>query len=90
MVINSLELQSLLQELGNKLTLSGKKESADFFKKKHDYLLLDSNNINLLKDVAQELSTCRAMAQYAGFSYAEEDFLDKIVNYSIDVLNKSS
>jgi len=69
-LINSLEL------LINALNKSNKKQSAVFFSAKLNEIKKGENN---LKPILDELSKCRAMAQYAGFSFLEEKLLDNVV-----------
>lgn len=53
------------------------------------FFSLRYNNIKKLNnhlESIEELSTCRAMAQYANFSITEERKLDKIVDYATAIL----
>lgn len=77
-------LLNALDEMIVILNSSGKKESADFFSLKYSNI---KNSQNPLKFI-EELSKCRAMAQYANFSLVEENKLDSIIELTVDILKK--
>lgn len=66
-----------------------KNKSADFFLKKLDIIKKHAIVSQETHLVLKELSTCRAMAQYADFSLNEEDYLNNIINESIHILKNA-
>ncbi|AOR61106.1 hypothetical protein F6Q07_10155 [Pectobacterium parmentieri] len=72
----TISLENLIIELSN----NGQSENASFFIDK----LVKLKDINLsLKNkiiIMEELSRCRAIAQYANFSYYEESILGDVIN----------
>ncbi|WP_318363486.1 hypothetical protein [Enterobacter sp.] len=77
-------LLNSLNELIAALNNSNKKSSADFFMLRYEAIKKSNNALESIK----ELSTCRAMAQYANFALAEESKLDTVVDCAIDILKK--
>lgn len=77
-------LLNAINELIVELNNSGKKASADFFMLKYEAIKKQNDALESIK----ELSMCRAMAQYANFSLAEESKLDTVVECAIDILKK--
>lgn len=77
-------LLSALDEMVIELKNGGKKSSADYFTLKYNILKTSDNHLETIK----ELSTCRSMAQYANFSTAEENKLDKIVACCLYILKE--
>ncbi|MDE9612436.1 hypothetical protein NFK58_15830 [Citrobacter portucalensis] len=75
-------LLNVLNEIIIELKNNGKKQSADFFSLRYNNI----KNLNNHLESIEELSTCRAMAQYANFSITEERKLDKIVDYATAIL----
>lgn len=75
-------LLNVLNEIVIELKNNEKKQSADFFSLRYDNIKNLNNHLESIK----ELSTCRAMAQYANFSITEEKILDKIVDYATAIL----
>ncbi|RKO81327.1 hypothetical protein C5E04_00320 [Pectobacterium parmentieri] len=72
----TISLENLIIELSN----NGQSENASFFIDK----LVKLKDINLsLKNkiiIMEELSRCRAISQYANFSYYEESILGDVIN----------
>ncbi|MBN6046608.1 hypothetical protein JYK13_21775 [Citrobacter sp. ku-bf4] len=75
-------LLNALDEIIIELKNNGKIQSANFFLLRYENIKNLNNHLESIK----ELSTCRAMAQYANFSIAEENKLDKIVDYATAIL----
>lgn len=60
------------------------KNAADYFTLRYENIKTSNNHLESIK----ELSTCRAIAQYANFSISEENKLDKIVTYAVELLKE--
>lgn len=82
MVMKTKKLLDALNEIIIELRSSGKKNAVDYFTLRYNNIKKSNNPLESIK----ELSTCRAMAQYAGFSITEENNLDKIVAYAVELL----
>ncbi|WP_143189414.1 hypothetical protein [Paraburkholderia lycopersici] len=82
MVTELTTLLNCLDEIYDELVKSGKIDSAQFFLKHRVEIDKMRNDPNKLKDVIRDLTTCRAMAQYANFSLKEEALLDEVVSSS--------
>ncbi|AOR63365.1 hypothetical protein [Pectobacterium wasabiae] len=70
-----ISFENLIIELNN----NGKNENASFFIDK--LVKLKDMNLSLNNKIKtmEELSRCRAMAQYANFSYYEENMLSDLI-----------
>lgn len=77
-------LLNAINELIIELKNSSKGALADFFIFKYEDLKKSNNTLGTVK----ELSMCRAMAQYANFSHAEESKLDTVVECAIYILKR--
>ncbi|ECG8592420.1 hypothetical protein FNI11_22305 [Salmonella enterica subsp. salamae] len=77
-------LLNVLNEIIIELKSTGKKQSADFFSLRYDNIKSLNNHLEAI----EELSTCRAMAQYANFSITVGNKLDKIVSYATTILSE--
>lgn len=74
-----------LEKMISELNLSGKKESACFFFHHYDEIRKHGDKIPC--ETISELSSCRAMSQYANFSLTEEKLLDNVVANALIVKN---
>jgi hypothetical protein len=82
-------LLNYLDTIYSELMKSGKIDSAEFFLKHRNEIDRLQNSPGKLKDVIGDLTTCRAMAQYADFSLKEEELLDAVVSSSSDYLHNT-
>lgn len=78
--MNTENLLSVLDEMI--LELKNNKKQSTYFSLRHDNI----KNLTDYLESIKELSTCRAMAQYANFSVTEEEKLDKIVESATAIL----
>ncbi|TKY81340.1 hypothetical protein R0L47_13035 [Pectobacterium polonicum] len=74
------ELIVSLENLIVELNKSGKNETANFFVEKLRLLTCLELSVDDKIKIIEELSRCRAMAQYANFTYYEESVLDDLIN----------
>ncbi|MGH8780353.1 hypothetical protein [Paraburkholderia sp.] len=73
-LLNSLDL------LSPELRKTGKVESENFFAIRRGIVADRGGEIDKRKAAIKELTTCRAMAQHADFSVAEEALLENVVS----------
>lgn len=84
--MNSLhELFFALEKIVFELKKNGKSESSSFFALRYEALKKYNNRAPY--NVIEELSTCKAISQYANFSLKEEGLLDAVVDSAIAVKN---
>jgi len=74
------ELLKSLRKISAELRKTEKIESAAFFSSRGEIIGDPGSAPRAVKDVIQELVTCRAMAQYADFSLTEERLLEMVVS----------
>ncbi|MGP3591500.1 hypothetical protein [Vagococcus sp. WN89Y] len=85
MVNNFKSLLLALESIVSELKRSGNNESASFFLLRYDELKRHSDKIP--QKIIEELTTCRAMSQYANFTLKEEELLDIVVDNAIAIKN---
>nr|WP_071819520.1 hypothetical protein [Erwinia sp. Ejp617] len=76
-----------LEKIISELNKSGKIQSRSFFISHYDAIKASARGIP--QDAIRELSTCRAMAQYADFTYKEEELLNSVVNNAIALIKSN-
>ncbi|MDX5631090.1 MULTISPECIES: hypothetical protein [unclassified Brenneria] len=81
MNFNSLLLS--LEKIITELNKNGKTQSASFFISRYEEIKMKGSHVS--REVIKELSTCRAMSQYANFSIKEEKLLDNVVDDAIEL-----
>ena len=87
------EMSELLKSLSNvsaELRKTGKIESAEFFSCRQRIIEDGDSTSRAVKDAIRELTTCRAMAQYADFSLTEERLLEAVVSDATACLSGGS
>lgn len=84
------ELLKSLSNLSAELRKTGKIESAEFFSCRERIIEDRNSTPNAVKDAIRELTTCRAMAQYADFSLTEEGLLEIVVSDATACLSGGS
>ncbi|MCS2161236.1 hypothetical protein MUU47_08890 [Scandinavium sp. H11S7] len=83
------DLLSSLSLLIDCLNKNNKKQSANFFIARLKDIADSESDLIHIKSTLKELSTCRAMSQYTGFTLAEEALLNDVVDNVLRVMKNN-
>lgn len=83
------DLLSSLSLLIDCLNKNNKKQSANFFIARLKNIVDSESDLIHIKSTLKELSTCRAMSQYAGFTLVEEALLNDVVDNALRIMKNN-